>query len=99
MKCHTPGCNYDSAYCYHCVKKETEQLEKQIAELTLTPSEREVIADCRKMNIPWEKHIPYHCNCDDQNKDPRVCPEHGRVKTFATDVLTPAIPAHERKDK
>lgn len=57
----------------------------------LTPREWDLLADSRKMNTPWEKHIPYHCNCDNQEKDPRVCPDHGRVKTFATTVLTPAI--------
>ena len=63
----------------------------------LSRSEWDLIADSRKMNTPWEKHIPYHCNCENQEKDPRVCPDHGRVKEFKTDILSSAIPDDERK--
>ena len=58
-------------------------------------AEWELVADSRKMNMPWERHIPYHCNCDNQEKDPRVCPDHGRVKEYKTIALTSAM--KERK--
>lgn len=57
----------------------------------LSRSEWELIADSRKMNMSWERHIPYHCNCDNQDKDPRVCPDHGRVKEFETYTITSAM--------